>query len=80
MAATSAYSTVANTVFFGWYKAASFSSPVVGNPGDAEMNFLRIRIAAVFQFCLGENLEQRSFAYLRQADNSSFHDCPKSIE
>src|SRR5437899_10363765 len=44
---------------------------VVRNLGDADMSLARIGLGR--EMSLGENLKQRCLAYLRQADDSSFH-------
>ncbi len=45
--------------------------PLVGHARHADV--LLARVAAILEFGLGKNLEQRSFAHLRQADNASLH-------
>src|SRR5215472_1063400 len=46
---------------------------VVGNLGDPQMGFARVGEGAAGNIRLGEDLEQRCLAYLRQADNAGFH-------
>ncbi len=45
---------------------------IVGNAGDAEMGLARIA-AALRHLLLGQHDKERSFAYLRQADDAGFH-------
>ena len=46
---------------------------VVGNLGDADMRFARIRVRLRRKVRFGKDLKQRCLAHLRQADNASFH-------
>ena len=46
---------------------------IVGNGGDADVGFARIGEGAIGNVRLGENLEQRCFADLREAYDSSLH-------
>ena len=41
--------------------------------GDADVRLARVGVGLLGEMRLGENLKQRCLAYLRQADNASFH-------
>jgi len=47
--------------------------PLVGNFGDSDVRLARIGVAAIFELGFREDLEERSLAYLGQADDASFH-------
>src|SRR6185369_17319605 len=50
-----------------------FVETLVGNGGDAEVCFARAAVSGS-DVNLGKDFEQRCFAYLRQADDSTFHE------
>ena len=57
--------------FFGIVLRRQPVEPIVRDFGHSDVGIARIRGRR--QMRLGENAEQRRFAYLRQADDSGFH-------
>ena len=49
---------------------------LVGHAGHADVRLAGVGVAALFELGLGEDLEQRCLAHLRQADDASLHKRP----
>ncbi len=58
--------------FLGIVKRGQPVEAVVGDFGDSSVGFARISVCRR-EMRFGENSEQRCFAYLRQANDASFH-------
>ena len=51
--------------------------PLIGHAGHPDVRLARVGVAPLLELGLGQNLEQRCLAHLRQADNASFHVLPE---
>ena len=59
--------------FFWVVESSELVEPLIGNFCHAHMRLFRIQIGAGLEASLGQDLEQRSLAHLRQADDAGFH-------
>ena len=60
----------------GRVEGGELVEPLVGHARHADVRLARIGVAALFELGLGQDLEQRCLAYLRQADDAGFHALP----
>jgi len=59
--------------FLGRIEVRELVEALVGDAGDADVRLARVGVGALIELGLGKDLEKRCLAYLRQADDASFH-------